>query len=422
MDNAPQRETIAIIGSGWAGYNLAQALDPRKFSVLIISPEATSSLTPLLASAACGLFNSQLAQEPVRRLGHNVNYVQAWVDDINFEEKVLTCHPAFQHLGEKQMLVKYDKVVVAPGCRTNTFGTPGVVENAFFVKNVDDANAIRGRINNLLEMASLPCTSEARQSDLLHIIIVGGGPTGIEIAAELTDLFDGDFTKLYPHLRGKASVAVHDVAPAILSPFDRKLAEYATTTLRHHKVDVRVNSHITNVYDGAIETKEDGKINCGMVIWAPGNTHSPLVEKLQVRKSKHGLLRILTDDHLRILDQSATSIPETYGLGDAADIEGASLPTTAEVAIQKAQYLAKRLNSTQTAPQPFKYRQRAMVTYTGAADGVIQGVEGHEYTGYRAWLSWRAGNLFWTRSWRRKVLMCLAWIMDWVDGREISRR
>lgn len=419
----PPKQTIAIIGSGWGGYNLAHALDTNKYDVMVISPEETSAITPLLASAACGLFYSQLAEEPIRRKHLNVQYVKAYVQDIQFKEKTVICRPAFSTLKDEQFKIFYDKVVISPGCSTNTFNTPGVDEHAFMVKKVSDANAIRDKINQNLEIASLPCTTDEQQRQLLHIAIVGGGPTGIEIAAELTDLFEGDLQELYPHLQGKASVTVHDVARNILAPFDRKLSEYAQESLQKHKVEIKVESHITNVTNDTIETREDGKIAYGILIWATGNKHTPLVDQLNVEKSNHGLKRILTDDRLQVLGTNGTIIPDAYAIGDAADIDGASLPTTAEVAIQKAAYLARLINSAAVdrTTEPFEYQQRALVTYTGVGDGVIMGRHGHDYTGYGAWLSWRSGNFFWTRSWKRKFMMILAWIMDWVDGREMAR-
>ncbi|KAJ5183898.1 disulfide oxidoreductase [Penicillium capsulatum] len=178
------KKTVAIIGSGWAGYNLAHALYINMYSVMVISPEENSAITPLLASV-----------------------------DIDFDKKILICQPTFESIKDKKMRIPYNKVVVAPGCSTNTFNTPGVEEHAFLMKNVHDANTIWARLNEDLKIASLPCTSEEEQKRLLYITIVGGGLTGIEIVAELTDLFKGDLQKLYPHLNGKGSVTVYNVAP-----------------------------------------------------------------------------------------------------------------------------------------------------------------------------------------------------------------
>lgn len=413
------KEKVVIIGSGWGGYRLGYGIDHRKYDITLISPENTSAVTPLLASAACGLFDPRLAHEPIRRKDFHAKYIKALVVDINFDTQTLVCQPAFDQLKNERFEVQYDKVILTPGCRSNTFGIPGVAENAIFVKTVANANMVRSRLNEILEISSLPGTPEARQRQLLHVVIVGGGPTGIEVAAELTDLFDGDLGVLFPHLKDKTSVSVHDVAPQILSPFDLKLSEYACTALKSNKVQIKLNSHILNVTEDTIETQEDGITGYGMLIWATGNRSVPLIDDLKLRKTEHGLTRLLTDDHLNVFSLDGNVIPNVFAMGDAADIEGGTLPTTAEVAIQKADYLIKLLNNPKPNPPPFQYQQRSLVTYTGAGDGVVQGKR--EYTGYGAWLSWRSGNFFWTRSWRRRILMCYAWLMDWIDGREIIR-
>ncbi|KAK0762966.1 hypothetical protein N5P37_004492 [Trichoderma harzianum] len=414
---AAQKERVVVIGSGWAGYSLGYGIDHRKYDVTLISPENTSAVTPLLASASCGLFDPRLAHEPLRRRDFHAKYIKATVVDIDFDSQTLICQLAFEELKDERFNVEYDKVILVPGCRSNTFGIPGVAENAIFVKNVANANAVRSRLNDILEMASLPGTSEDRQRQLLHVAIVGGGPTGIEVAAELTDLFDGDVGVLFPHLKGKASVSVYDVAPQILAPFDQKLAEYACTALKTGKVNVKTNTHILKVTPNTIETQEDGATGYGMLIWATGNKSVPLIDQLNLRKTDKGLVRILTDDHLNAFAPDGTVLPNVFALGDAGDIEGGTLPTTAEVAIQKADYIINLLNK--NVKTPFEYKQRSLVTYTGKWDGVVQGKR--EYTGYGAWLSWRSGNFFWTRSWRRKILMGYAWFMDWLDGREIIR-
>lgn len=136
----------------------------------------------------------------------------------------------------------------------------------------------------MFEMASIPIISEDRQRQLLNVIIVGGGPTGIEMAAELTDLFHNDYIQLYPHLHDKMRVSVYTVSHKILSPYDANLQEYATQSLNRNNVWIKFDSHITNVTPDTIETKEEGRIGYGLLVWATGDKSIPLVDSLDVSK------------------------------------------------------------------------------------------------------------------------------------------
>lgn len=352
----------------------------------------------------------------MRHKSKRIRFIQARVKDINFETKVCTCSPAFDTLADKVFELSYDHVVIAPGCTSQTFGTPGVAENALFVKNVKDAMAVRSRLLEIVEMASLPCVSDEEQRALLHIVIVGGGPTGVEISAEMTDLIHDDFSIMYPELKDKFSIAIHDVAAQILSAFDQKLAEHALSSFKRSNVAVHTGSHITKVEPGIMHTKEDGSIRFGLLIWATGNKQVPLVDVLKVSKSK-GLPRILTNEFLRPFDLDGKEIPNAYAIGDAADIKGGELPTTAEVACQKGTYLAKVFNT--NLQDPFDYQQRALVAYTGQHDGVVTGKR--DWSGPGAWLAWRSKNLSWSRSWRNKILITMNWSLDHVFGKEIAR-
>jgi NADH:ubiquinone reductase (non-electrogenic) len=233
--------------------------------------------------------------------------------------------------------------------------------SALFVKNVKDAMKVRSRLQEIVEMVSLPNMAVDEQRELLHIAVVGGGPTGVEISAEMTDLIHDDFSIMYPHLRDMFSITIHDVAPQILSMFDQKLAEHALDSFHCSSVEVKTGSHITKVEPNALYTAEDGKIRYGMLIWATGNKQVPLVDRLSVSKS-NGFPRILTDEYLRPLDLEKSAMSNAFAIGDAADIKGGELPTTAEVACQKGSYVAKMLNGRSAAP--FDYQQRALVAYT----------------------------------------------------------
>jgi NADH:ubiquinone reductase (non-electrogenic) len=254
----------------------------------------------------------------------------------------------------------------------------------------------------------------------LHIVVVGGGPTGVEITAELYDLFKEDLEKLYPDLRGKYSISIHDVASNILSAFDASLSKYALDSFERRAVEIKTNSHITRVEKDRIHTKEDGEIPFGLLVWATGNKAIPLVERLPVLKSSH-LPRIQTDSYLRVLDADSNCIESIYALGDAADIVGNELPTTAEVACQKAEYLGMLVNAgAKDAVGPFKYKQRAIVAYLGQQDGVIGGKS--DWEGASAWVAWRSKNLTWTRSWRTKFAILFDWMLNWAFGKDIAMR
>ncbi|KAI7556477.1 FAD/NAD(P)-binding domain-containing protein [Hortaea werneckii] len=419
------KQTVAIIGAGWGAYPLSQQLNLTRYNVKVISPVRTLQYTPLLASAACGLFDLRLAEEPLRRQHRTqMEYYKAAAEDIDLQNKIIRCKPAVQELNgqvAEMFEVPYDKIVLAPGCEVQTFGTPGAMEHALFLRNTNDARLLQQRMLQMLDAASLPGLSEERQREILHIRIVGGGAIGIEATAELYDLWHESMRHLHPHLDGKVTITVHDVAPSLLSTFDQSLSAYAMRSLEAKKVEMKTSSHIERVEADAIFTKEDGRLPYGLLLWATGNKASSLLDRLEVRKPEKGLPRILTDKYLRALRPDGTPIEDTYALGDAADIEGQSLPTLAEVALQKGEYLTRELNKAEGHPTtPFEFDNKGMMAYLGNRDGVVAGKA--DYTGESAWLAWRSGSLQWCRTWRRRVMISISWLFVWLNGRDIARR
>lgn len=426
---ATRKPVLAIIGTGWGGFTLSQNVLLDKYHLKVISPLRTVQYTPLLASAACGLFNFRLAEEPVRRKRRTeVEYLKATAENIDFDKRIIQCLTAAEvdGKGSSSFDVQYDKLCIAPGCSIQTFGTPGAEEHALFLRTTNDARLLQQRLLEMLDQASLPTIAEdeQKQRDILNIRIVGGGAIGIEAAAELFDLWHDEMRFLYPHLDGKLTITIHDVAPSILTTFDRSLAEYATESLTKGKqgvVKLETSSHIEKVEAGAIFTKENGRLPYGVLIWATGNAVNPFVDAVsqRVKMPEKGLPRILTDQYLRVLKPDGTPMEGVYALGDAADIDGESLPTLAEVALQKGEYLSDMFNRDLPEPRRFEYKQRALLAYLGSHDGVIGGRE--EWTGNAAWLAWRSGSLAWTRSWRRRAMIAISWFFVWAGGRDIAR-
>lgn len=272
-------------------------------------------------------------------------------------------------------------------------------------------------MQDCFEKASIPGLTDAQQRAILHFVIVGAGPTGVEVSSELHDLFAGGYAQLYPHLKGKVTITIHDIADNVLPGFDSELQKHALETFDKHDVEIQTGSHIEKIEKGALFTKEKGKIEAGLIIWATGNKATSLVEALAVKKTPKNP-RIVTDDFLRALSDDGDVLDGVYALGDAADVENASLPPTAEVATQKANYLGRMLNN--GFSRKFEYKQKAVVAYLGQSDGVISGKD--DYSGAQAWIAWRSKNFSWTRTWRQKIMMVVCWSLDLLTGRANAPR
>ena len=195
--------------------------------------------------------------------------------------------------------VSYDKLVIAVGCYSQTFNTPGVKENALFLKDVNDARRIRRRILDLFELAKLPFLPEATKRHLLHFAVVGGGPTGMEFAACLSDLAADDLSKIHPDLMPYLRISLYDVAPKVLPMFDASLSDYAVKQYRRKNVEIKTSHHVVCLRKGfpndpeakkdqdsqvkhrvyTLETKEEGDTGIGMCVWNTGNMQNPFVQK-----------------------------------------------------------------------------------------------------------------------------------------------
>ncbi|KAK5096476.1 hypothetical protein LTR70_001650 [Exophiala xenobiotica] len=393
----------------WQGYAATSAAAYAKELLGVIAAEDSVATG---ASEESG-FERDMSKFTTRRTNKTLGEMCSSIEDPNDERWWLRI---LGRIGSKSIVA--DISVAGQSVLDVKNGLPVEVSVAVQAINVSDAMKIRKILFDLLEKASLPNTSLEKVKELLHIVVVGGGPTGIEMTAELDDLAHNELQDLYPGVGDKLSISIHDIAPNILSAYDKKL--------RH--IEVKTNSHIERVEKDCLYTKEDGRIGCGMLVWATGNKSVPLLDELDVRKTQKGLTRILTDSRLRVFSgKDEASLHEgVFALGDAADIDGAALPTTAEVAVQKAKYLVEVFNSASSDPAvhaPFRYQQKQLVSYIGGRDGVIAGKDNdHEgWTGRSTWLAWRGHNVLWNRNLRSRVMMIFTWALNSIFGKEIAK-
>lgn len=446
------RERVVVLGSGWAGYTLARDLDSRKFQTIIVSPRSYFVFTPLLASTSVGTLEYRTAMEPVRSRRSKSEYFQGWADSVDIEKKTLVIEEAADDPGQSQARVQgqhgmanatdkaeenakgqlfsmtYDKLIVTVGCYSQTFGTKGVKEHAYFLKDVGDARKIRNRLLSCFEIAALPTTSEQMKKDLLNIAVVGGGPTGCEFSAELHDLVNEEMKRIYPDLVQYARVTVYDVAPTVLSMFDEKLAQYAMKTFSRQGINIQTSHHVEELRRGSpgqangntetddsttcytVKLKEEGEIGVGMVVWSTGLMTNPFVSNALAGKVKQHEKSggILTDDRLQVKRPDDSILDDVYALGDCAVLEGTSYPATAQVASQKAQWLAKRLNRGDLAARGFTYKDLGVMAYIGNWNAILQS-SGGDVSGRVAWFIWRGAYLAKSVSIRNKILIPVYW-------------
>ncbi|KAF0645925.1 hypothetical protein FPSE5266_01116 [Fusarium pseudograminearum] len=419
------KDRIVVLGSGWAGYALAKKISPSAASCVLISPRSHFVFTPLIASTAVGTLEFRAAVEPCRKLTHT-EFHQAWASDIDFANKSITVEAnnrdgvtarSGKDLKGPEFQIPYDKLVVAVGCYSQTFGVEGVKEHACFLRDATDARTVRLRVLQKFEQAALPSTNTAERKRLLHFAVVGGGPTGIEFAAELHDLIHEDLSKLYPDLMPHVAITIYDIAPKVLPMFDQNLAAYATNIFKREGIHIKTEHHLQGIRRQGdvllMRIKEEPEeVAAGVVVWSTGLMQNPLVGKT-VGREVEGLGKIAKNDktggfavdsHLRVQVESrdpngkeiTKSLPDVYAIGDCANIEGLALPATAQVASQQATYLGKRFNSgvsSQGPPTaPFHFRNWGTMAYLGGWRAIHQN-GADELKGRAAWILWRTAYL-----------------------------
>ncbi|KIK61346.1 hypothetical protein GYMLUDRAFT_42931 [Collybiopsis luxurians FD-317 M1] len=445
-----EKQRLVILGSGWGGYEILAGVDKKRWDVVLVSPNNYFNFTPLLASCAVGTLEFRSAIEPVRRYSPAADMYQAWCDRIDFKNKILECMPATKPLhvassGEiasdhliatttpergKAFPLKYDKLVIAVGAYSQTFNIPGVKEHAHFLKDVRDARAIRSRILECFELANQPTLSDTERRHLLNFCVVGGGPTGVEFAAELHDLIHEEMRKYYPTLARWVRINLYDVAPNILGTFDRNLVQFAEKTFRREGITILTSHHVNKVEAGKLHVQEQGEVPFGMLVWATGLSPNPLVSSITELQKHEKSKSIIVNEHLNALKLDGTPDPNVFVIGDAASLENAPLPATAQVANQQAKYLYKKLNKIikdRPAESPFEFHNQGSLAYIGNWKAIYDSPENGGIPGFNkesgrlAWLLWRSAYFTRTLSIRNKILVPFYWFLNWIFGRDLTR-
>jgi NADH dehydrogenase len=398
-----RRPRIVIIGAGFGGLTAARGLRRAPVDVTLVDRHNYHLFTPLLYEVASALLDPSEIAYPVRGILHgvrNVDFKVGTVSRIDIDRRCV-------HTKEGEL--KYDYLVLAAGSINNFFGNRSVEQRTFALKDLGEALAIRNEILQRFEEASWAADADERRR-LLSFVIIGGGPTGVELTGAFHELIHLVLGKDFPQLDlGEVKVTMVEAVDYVLGAFPLNLRKAAAKTLERKGVKLVFNSPVDEVVDGEVRLQGGQVIPASMVIWTAGVKASGLSAQIGAELQRGG--RVQVDDHLRLPDQK-----EIYVIGDMAESmhKGNPLPQLAGVAMQQGKAVARIISADVRGrpSKPFHYFDRGTMATIGRNAAVVD-IRGFTLKGFVGWVTWLTVHLILLVSFRSRVLVLINWAYDY---------
>jgi len=398
MDAKP-KPRVVIVGAGFGGLSAARQLAGLPVRLTVIDRKNHHTFQPLLYQVAtAGLSPGEIAA-PIRwilRAHSNVEVLLEEVVDFKLEEKKLIT---------KGQTLDYDYLILASGATHAYFGHPDWEPLAPGLKTIEDALEIRRRVLLAFELAERQTVMRQEQMPL-QFVVVGGGPTGVELAGTLAEIARHALTHEFRNVRPEQTrILLLDGGPRLLAAYSENLSRKAEEQLRHLGVEVLTSKVVTRIEPGAVWVGNE-KIVAAVVLWAAGVAASPLGRRLGVPVDRAG--RVIVAPDLSIPDH-----PEIFVLGDLAafrDDRGNMLPGVAPVAIQQGEWVAQTIaRDLNHQPRlPFRYHDKGSLATIGRAAAVAQ-LGKLELSGFVAWLAWLFIHILFLIGFRNRLLVMINW-------------
>ena len=399
---APRRPRVVVVGAGFGGMSVAHHLRKAPVDVLVLDRNNYHGFWPLLYQVATGILETQEIAYPVRSMVRkyaNVDFRMADVQGVDLDARVVRTD------GEP---IPYDHLVLAAGSTTNFFGNDSLADHAFELKTVDDADRLRNHLLSAFESAAR-ATDAARRDALLTFVIVGGGPTGVELAGQVSVLIRRTLTRDFPSLDcARARVVLVNSGDGVLTTFPERLREDARRRLEAMGVELRLGQVVTAVEDGIVHFADGARLGATTVVWAAGVRASDLAGTLDAPAARGG--RIVVTPELQLEDR-----PEVFVIGDMAHLEGhkggGAYPMVAQVAIQQGRCAARNIRALATGGtlKAFRYRDKGQMAIIGRRSAVVDGF-GVRMKGTPAWFAWLALHLHYLSGRRNRMVVLLDWL------------
>jgi NADH dehydrogenase len=419
-DERVPRHRVAIVGAGFGGLSAARALRRADVDVTVVDRTNHHLFQPLLYQMATGILSSGDIARPIRdvlRRQHNATVTLGEVRAIDLDARRLTVD-ALGWIAE----VPYDSLILATGSDQSYFGHPEFARHAPGMKTIDHALELRSRIFGAFEMAEREPDSDLRRM-WTTFVVVGAGPTGIELAGQIAELADRSMSRNFRRIDpADARIVVLDMAPAVLGQYPEALQRRAIRRLERMGVEIRVGAMVTGVDEWGIDTDAEDpalrRIEAATKIWAAGVQASPLgrlvAEQAGAEIDRAGRVRVNPDCTL-------PGRPEVFVVGDLMSLDG--LPGAARVAIDSGRHaadtIARRLRD-DIRERPFRYRDRGSMATISRFEAIGQ-IGPVRVSGFIGWLMWLFLHLFALTGFKNRVAVLANWAIAFL-GRSRPQR
>ena len=403
---------IVIIGGGFGGLSFLQNARKSKNEFILIDRTNHHLFQPLLYQVATAVLSPADITVPLRNLfknDKNVKTILAEVREVNRENKEIIL--------DSKEVVSYDKLIISSGSSYSYFGNKEWSKFSNGLKVINDALDIREKILKAFEKAENEKDENLRKK-YLNFVIVGGGPTGVELAGSIAEIAYKNMAKEFRNFNSSdANIYLLEAGERILPAYSENLSQKSHKYLTDFGVQIRIKERVINIEEMRVTTDKD-IIEADNIIWAAGNEASPLIKELETETDKEG--RAMVN-----IDCSTKEDEDVYVIGDAANFiteSGESLPGVAPVAIQQGRYVANNIknNINPSNRKAFKYSDKGMMATIGRFKAI--GVVGKfEMAGFVAWMFWSLVHLIYLIGYRSKILVAIEWVFAYFLNKRGTR-
>jgi NADH:ubiquinone reductase (H+-translocating) len=410
------RPTIIIVGGGFAGLAAAKALGKIRAEIILVDRTNHHLFEPLLYQVATSVLTPSQIATPIRgilRKQKNTTVILGEVTGVDKDQKRVFVSDA----DRQNVPISYDYLILATGSTHSYFGHNEFEQFAPGLKSLADAEAARNKILQAFELAEAEDDPE-RHHDLLTFVLVGAGPTGVEMAGALAVLvrtsLKSEFRRIDP---ASARIVLVDMAPRVLGSFSEDLSKAAKARLEKLGVEVRLGHSVDQIDANGIMVAGE-RIASKTVIWTAGVAPSPAGKWLDVETDRAGRVRVQPN-------LSVPGHPEIFVVGDTASLDqnGQPLPGVAQVAMQQGRYAAKVIHNRiagKRPPDSFSYFDKGNMAVVGKGFAVLQSGK-VQVSGFGAWLTWAAVHLQFLATSSLRLTVFLQWIWTYITGQRGSR-